>query len=99
MAFVTAAEADEVDVFYETVGEYVDVIESIGWENSSIATGSTIVIWPNQVAEDANRNKSYADNALCLNWAMQGKGRQRTILTQGRFIWSMIQASRDCHMI
>ena len=38
---MAAAEAGEVDVFYENVGEYVDIMEGIGWENSEIATGST----------------------------------------------------------
>ena len=55
-AYVAAAEGDEVDVFYETVGEYVDLMPSIGWENSTIATGSTIVVRPNQLA-DAYKDK------------------------------------------
>ena len=85
-AWIAAAEGDEVDVFYETVGEYVDIVPGIGWENSTIATGSTIVIRPNQVAQDADGNTPYADkrvrqaiamavdNALCLELGYAGKG-------------------------
>ena len=47
-AWLAAAEAGEVDVFYENVGEYVDIMEGIGWANSEITLGSTIVIRTNQ---------------------------------------------------
>ena len=50
-AWVAAAAADEVDMTYETVGDFVDVFESIGFEGSAIASGATIVIRPNQAAE------------------------------------------------
>ena len=59
-AWVAAAEADEVDTFYETVGDFVDIMDGLGWEKSEIATGSTIVIRPNQVAE-VDGKKPYAD--------------------------------------
>ena len=79
-AYVAAAEGDEVDVFYETVGEYVDLMPSIGWENSTIATGSTIVVRPNQLA-DAYKDKRVrqalamaVDNSICLELGYAGKG-------------------------
>ena len=60
-AWAAAAEADEVDMTYETVGDFVDVFESIGFERSEVASAATIVIRPNQVAEDADGKKPYAD--------------------------------------
>ena len=50
-AWVAAAAADEVDMFYETVGDFVDVMDGLGWTNSEVASGATIVIRPNQLAE------------------------------------------------
>jgi len=60
-AWVAAAEAEEVDMFYETVGEFVDVMDGLGWEKSEVASAATIVIRPNQAAEDADGVKPYAD--------------------------------------
>ena len=79
-AYVAAAEGDEVDVFYETVGEYVDLMPSLGWENSTISTGSTIVIRPNQDAEaykDKRVRQALAmavDGSVCLELGYAGKG-------------------------
>ncbi|MGB1180923.1 MAG: ABC transporter substrate-binding protein, partial [Candidatus Puniceispirillaceae bacterium] len=75
----------EVDVFYENVGEYVDIMEGIGWANSEIATGSTIVIRTNQEAEvdgkkpyaDARVRRALAmavDNSVCLELGVAGLG-------------------------
>lgn len=62
-AWVAAAASDEVDMFYETVGDFVDVVEGIGWDRSEIATGATIVIRPNQLAE-VDGMKPYADKRV-----------------------------------
>ncbi|MBU2357455.1 MAG: ABC transporter substrate-binding protein, partial [Alphaproteobacteria bacterium] len=59
-AFVAAAAADEIDVIYETVGDYVEILDGMGWQKSQVASGSTIVIRPNQQAEVDGR-KPYAD--------------------------------------
>ncbi|MEN8896664.1 MAG: ABC transporter substrate-binding protein, partial [Yoonia sp.] len=40
-AWIAAAAADEVDMFYETVGDFVDVVEGLGWERSEIASAAT----------------------------------------------------------
>ena len=50
-AWVAAAEAEEVDVFYETVGDFVDLMDSIGWQKTEAVTAATTVIRTNQVAE------------------------------------------------
>ncbi len=84
-AWVAAAAADEVDMFYETVGDFVDVVEGIGWERSEIASAATIVIRPNQQAE-VDGMKPYADkrvrqaiamavdNAVCLELGYANRG-------------------------
>ena len=59
-AAVAAAEAEEVDMNYDSVGEFVEVYDAIGWEKSEIATASTIVIRTNQEAE-VDGMKPYAD--------------------------------------
>jgi peptide/nickel transport system substrate-binding protein len=53
-AWVAAAESEEIDTIYENVGDFVSVFDSIGWNKSELATGSTIVIRPNQAATDAD---------------------------------------------
>lgn len=77
-SWLAAAESDEVDVLYETVGDFIDIFDAIGWTRSEIATGSTIVIRPNQRAVDSDGVRPYADkrvrqalamavdNAVCL---------------------------------
>jgi len=84
-AWVAAAASDEVDMFYETVGDFVEVVEGIGWERSEIASGATIVIRPNQLAE-VDGMKPYADkrvrqaiamavdNAVCLELGYSNLG-------------------------
>ena len=84
-AWVAAAAADEVDMFYETVGDFVDVVEGIGWERSEVASAATIVIRPNQLAE-VDGMKPYADkrvrqaiamavdNAVCLELGYANRG-------------------------
>ena len=85
-AWVAAAEAEEVDIFYETVGEFVDVMDGLGWEKSEVASAATIVIRPNQAAEDADGKKPYADvrvrkaiamavnNEVCLELGYANQG-------------------------
>ena len=84
-AWVAAAAADEVDMTYETVGEFVEVFESIGWERSEVASGGTLVIRPNQQAEvdgvqpyaDKRVRQAIAmavDNAVCLELGYSNLG-------------------------
>jgi peptide/nickel transport system substrate-binding protein len=62
-AWVAAAAADEVDMFYETTGEFIEIIEGIGWERSEIASGASVVIRPNQLAE-VDGMQPYADKRV-----------------------------------
>lgn len=79
-SWVAAIEADEIDVMYENTGEFVDIVEGLGWQTSEIATGSTIVIRPNQNAEiykDVRVRRALAmavDNSVCLELGNDNRG-------------------------
>ena len=84
-AWVAAAAADEVDIIDETVGDFVDIFNSIGFEESSVASSSTICIRPNQRAEidgmrpyaDKRVRQAIAmavDSAVCLELGYAGRG-------------------------
>ncbi len=85
-AFLAAYEAEEIDMNWESVGEFVDIFDGIGLVRSEIPSGFTIVIRPNQLAEDADGNKIYGDkrvrqalamavdNNVCLELGMSGYG-------------------------
>ena len=63
-AWIAAAEADEVDAFYEMTGEFIDIMGTLdGWVENTIASASTIVIRPNQLAE-VDGKKIYADKRV-----------------------------------
>jgi peptide/nickel transport system substrate-binding protein len=68
-AWVAAAESEEVDLLYETVGDFIDVMDAIGWTKSEAVTAATIVFRGNQKAE-VDGMMPYADkrvrNALAL---------------------------------
>ena len=68
-AWVAAAESEEVDLLYETVGDFIDVMDAIGWTKSEAVTAATIVFRGNQKAEVGGK-VPYSDkrvrNALAL---------------------------------
>ncbi|MEM9603310.1 MAG: ABC transporter substrate-binding protein [Pseudomonadota bacterium] len=59
-AFVAAYEAEEIDMNWESNGEFVEIFDSIGMTKSEAVTAATIVIRTNQEAE-VNGTKPYAD--------------------------------------
>ncbi len=79
-AWFAGAEADEFDMTYETVGEFVDLFSAIGWEQSEVVTAATVVIRPNQ------NNPPYdnpmvrqaiqlaVDPQVCLDLGINGQG-------------------------
>ena len=79
-AFVAAAEAEEIDMLYETTGDFVDVFDGIGWTKSEAVTAATIVIRPNQDADaykDVRVRRALAmavDNSVCLELGVAGLG-------------------------
>ncbi len=80
-----AVEADEVDMVYESLTDYILLMDSVGWEKSEAITANTVVIRPNQQAE-VNGMKPYADarvrralamavnNAVCLELGFNNNG-------------------------
>ena len=57
---VSAVESDAVDMVYESIGDFIFVMDSIGWTKSEAVTANTVVIRPNQQAE-VDGIKPYAD--------------------------------------
>ncbi|MEL6608359.1 MAG: ABC transporter substrate-binding protein [Pseudomonadota bacterium] len=84
-AFVAAFEAEEIDMNWESVGDFIDIMDGIGLTRSDVVSGATVVIRPNQEAE-VNGMKPYADvrvrkalamavdNAVCLELGVSGNG-------------------------
>ena len=62
-SWLAGAEAEEFDITYETVGEFIDAFDAIGWVNSDIVTAATIVIRTHSDAE-VDGMKPYADNRV-----------------------------------
>ncbi|MEL7090758.1 MAG: ABC transporter substrate-binding protein [Pseudomonadota bacterium] len=48
---LAAVEADEVDMIYESIGEFIEIFDTIGWTKSVAMTANTVVIRTNQQAE------------------------------------------------
>ena len=84
-AWLAAIESEEVDMLYESVGEFIDIMNDLGLEQSEVVTASTIVIRPNQLAEidgmrpyaDARVRRAITlavDNAVCLELGYGNRG-------------------------
>jgi peptide/nickel transport system substrate-binding protein len=84
-AWLAAIEAEEVDFLYESVGEFIDVMDGLGLEKSEVVTMATIVVRPNQLAEvdgmrpyeDARVRRALAlavDNSVCLELGYGNRG-------------------------
>lgn len=82
---LSAAEAEEIDMTYETVGEYVDIFTSIGWNVSESVSANTLVLRTNRDAivdgaspyADARVRRALAlacDNAVLLELGYDGRG-------------------------
>ena len=83
---VAAVAGDEVDMVYESIGDFISIMDDIGWAKSEAVTANTVVIRPNQVAEvggiqpyaDARVRRALAmavDNAVMLELGFSGNGR------------------------
>ena len=83
---VAAVDAGEVDMVYESIGDFILVMDAIGWSKSEAVTANTVVIRANQEAEvngikpyaDARVRKALAmavDNAVLLEVGFSDNGR------------------------
>ena len=79
-AVVAAYDAGEIDMNWESSGEFVDIFTGLGLVQSSVSSGATIVVRPNQNHEpyqDVRVRKAIAmavDNAICLELGQSGNG-------------------------
>ncbi len=84
-AVVAAYEADEIDLNWESVGEFVDIYSSLGLVQSDVVSGTTIIVRPHAGAEvdgkkpysDVRVRKALAmavDNAVCLELGVSNHG-------------------------
>ena len=84
-AILSAFESGEIDVNYETVGDYIEILDGLDLVRNEALTASTVVIRSNQKAEvegktpyaDIRVRKALAlavDNAIILELGMSGFG-------------------------
>jgi peptide/nickel transport system substrate-binding protein len=79
-AWFAGAEADEFDMTYETVGEFVDLFSAIGWTQSEVVTAATVVIRPNQNNAPYDNQmvrkaiQLAVDPQVCLDLGINGQG-------------------------
>jgi peptide/nickel transport system substrate-binding protein len=79
-AVVAAAESGEIDMTYQTVGDFVAVFDALGWNKTEAVTASTITVRFNQDAEeykDVRVRKAMTmavDNAVVLELGYAGLG-------------------------
>lgn len=85
-SIISAVDADEVDMIYESLGDFIFLLDDIGWAKSEAVTANTVVIRPNQAAEvdgvqpyaDVRVRKALAmaiDNAVLLELGFADNGR------------------------
>ena len=68
-AWLAAIESEEVDVLYESVGEFIDVFDSLDLVKNEVVTGATMVIRSNHEAE-IDGKKIYADKRVRQAFAL-----------------------------
>ena len=79
-AVVAAYDSGEIDMNWESSGEFVDIYSSLGLTYSTVASGATIVVRTNQNHEpyqDKRVRQAIAmavDNAICLALGQSGNG-------------------------
>ena len=79
-AFVAAYEADEIDMNWESVGDFADIYDSLGLTRSAVTAGATIVVRTNQSHaqyQDKRVRQALAmavDNNVCLELGVNGQG-------------------------
>lgn len=79
-AWMAGAESGELDMTYETTGDFVDLFTSIGFEVSEVTTAATVVIRPNQNNPPYDNQMvrqallKAVDNQVLLDLGMAGRG-------------------------
>lgn len=79
-AFIAAAGSGEIDIIYSSTGEFIQILDSLGWERSEAVTASTLAVRFNQDApeyKDVNVRRALSmavDNAIVLELGYSGYG-------------------------
>ncbi len=79
-AYVAAAESDELDMVYQTTGEFLGVFDNLGWTKSEAVTAATLAVRFNQQADlykDVAVRKALqmaVNNAVILELGYDGLG-------------------------
>jgi peptide/nickel transport system substrate-binding protein len=79
-AAVAAAGSGEIDSTYQTTGDFVDILDGLGWDKSEVVTSSTLAVRFNQDAEeykDVNVRRALimaVDNNVVLELGYNGLG-------------------------
>ena len=79
-AFVAAADSGEIDVTYQTVGDFVDIFDGLGWTKSTVVTAATLAVRFNQSYDqysDVRVRKALqlaVDNAVVLELGYNNRG-------------------------
>ncbi|AZV78353.1 ABC transporter substrate-binding protein [Parasedimentitalea marina] len=82
---MSAVESEEVDMTYESIGDFIDILSGLGMNQSEASTAATIITRPNQLAEvdgkmpyaDVRVRRALAmavDNAVVLELGYAGRG-------------------------
>jgi len=80
-AWVAAAGSGEIDATYQTVGEFIEQLDGLGWTKSEATTSATLAVRFNQLAEefkDVNVRKALqlaVDNNVVLELGYNGLGK------------------------
>ncbi|MDO6584612.1 ABC transporter substrate-binding protein [Salipiger sp. 1_MG-2023] len=84
-SWLAAAEAGEIDMMYENIGDFIALADALGWQRSEVTTGSTVVLRGSQIAKldgrapyaDARVRKAIQlaiDNEIALELGYSGHG-------------------------
>lgn len=84
-AWAKAARADRIDLIYDSVGDFIDVMSALGWQETSTESAATVVIRANQQAlvggtpvyADVRLRRALqnvVDNQVCLELGYGGRG-------------------------
>ena len=79
-SFAVAADSEEVDMLYQTVGEFVELMDGLGWQKSETITAATVCVRFNQDADlykNVEVRKAFqmmVDNAVLLELAYSNLG-------------------------
>ncbi len=79
-AQISAVESGEIDLTYQTTGDFIDILDSLGWIKTEALTASTITVRFNQEADEfkdvaVRRALQLAvDNAVVLELGYNGLG-------------------------